>query len=237
MGYGNILTPLLILLGFNILVIIPAVLASQVLDALATTVAFNYHGNIHLTTSSEDTKIVLVLSLTGILGVGIALAAYLFIFTFNPLLLQAYVGIVVILVGLIALLGLRWTFTWTKLAGIATIGAINKGLTGGGYTPVITGGQLICGRDAKQAIGCSNLPKALISLIALLLYLLLGQMVFDPLFLFLTLTISIGAIISAPIASYLVKQANTHKYATLISIIIIILGVLTLVKTAFDIAF
>ena len=232
MGYGNILTPVLIFLGFNILIIIPAVLASQIIDALATTVAFHYHGNITLTTHSEDTKIITTLSITGILGVTIALAAYLYLFTFYPLLLQAYVGISVILVGIIAFIGYRWTFTWSKLAGFATIGAINKSLTGGGYTPVVAGGHLISGRSPKQAIGCSNIPKALISLLALLLYLILGQMVFDPLFLFLTITITIGALLSSPLASYLVKRADTQKYTKTVSFVIILLGVVTLLKTA-----
>ncbi len=234
-GYGNVLTPLLLLLNFPVLETIPAVLFSQIAASFVAALAFHYHGNIQLTKTSEDTKAIIILSITGIFGVIVAMVAFLFVFSINPFLLQLLIAISVIVIGLIILIKFHWEFTFSKLFALGIFAGFLKGLSGGGYTPLVAGGQMVTGRETKQAIGSVNIPKAIISIVAVLLYLFIGQMIFDFFFFFLAIPLTLGAVLSSPLASYFVKVARSEQITFWVGIAILLIGLLTIAKTVFQI--
>jgi len=45
--------------------------------------------------------------------------------------------------GTIRLLRTRFNFSWKKIFGIEILSAFNKGISGGGFGPVVTSGQLM----------------------------------------------------------------------------------------------
>jgi len=230
-GYGTALTPMLILLNLPILEAIPAVLFSHIIASAVTAVAYQLHGNVHFSLSSEDSKIAAALSITGVVGAALAVFIFLLFFCVNPAYLQIYIGITVLLVGILVLANIRWNFSWPRIATLGVVAGFNKSLTGGGYASMVTGGQLMSGRESKEAIGSTTIPKAIISTSALLLYILLGRFLLNPLFFQLAIPLTVGAAISAPIASYLVKRASTKRMSKMIGVAIVTLGTLTLLKS------
>ncbi len=233
MGYGTVLTPLLILFSYPLLEIVPAVLFSQIIAAGLTAITYHFFGNVQFSLSSEDTKIAGVMSITGIIGATIAIILFYTILGINPILFQFYISIAILLVGFFVLAKLQWQFSWARFIIISTFASINKGLSGGSYTPIVAGYQVLSGRDSKQSIGTTTISKVVISITAVTLYILLGHLLFDPIFFQLAIPLLIGVIIAVPIASYMVKQVQSEKMSHLIGLAIICLGAFTLVRTFF----
>lgn len=233
MGYGTVLTPLLILLNFPLLEIVPAVLFSQIIAAGLTAITYHLHGNIQFTRSSEDTKIAGVMSLTGVLGACIAIIIFYTLLGINMILFQFYISVAIIFVGFFVLAKFQWRLSWARLFTISTLASINKGLSGGGYTPIVAGYQILSGREGKQSIGSTTISKAVISITAVTLYIILGHLLFDPIFFQLAIPLLIGAFIAVPIASYLVKRIEGERMSFLVGLAIICLGAITLVRTFF----
>ena len=50
--------------------------------------------------------------------------------------------------------------------------AFSKGLSGGGYGPIVTAGQIMSGVAEKSAVSITSLSEALVSLIAVLTFIL-----------------------------------------------------------------
>ena len=70
MGYGTTLTPILLLLGFEPLQVVPAVLVSERVSATGLAAAAFHHGygNVQLRRGSRDLNVALVLGGIGLLG-------------------------------------------------------------------------------------------------------------------------------------------------------------------------
>lgn len=233
MGYGTVMTPLLILFNYPLLEIVPAVLFSQIIAAGLAAITYHLFGNAQFTLSSEDTKLAGVMSITGIIGAAIAIILFYTILGINPILFQFYISIAILIVGFFVLAKLQWRFSWARFITISTIASINKGLSGGGYTPIVAGYQILSGRDSKQSIGSSTISKAVICITAVTLYIILGRLLFNPIFFQLAIPLLFGAIIAVPIASYMVKKVNSERMSHLIGLAIICLGAFTLVRTLF----
>ena len=231
LGYGTLLTPLLILLNFPILEIVPAVLFAQIIAAAITSFSYYLLGNVEFTRTSEDTQIAILLSIAGILGASIAITLFYSLFFFQPYLLQIYIAIALLLVGVLVLIKFHWRFTRSRVFTIGAVAAVNKGLTGGGYTPFITGSLILSGRTNKQAIGTTKVAKTITSITAVILYVLLGRLIFDQYFIFLAIPLGLGTLIAAPLASYLVKRNQSQHITTIIGVTISFLGFFTLIKT------
>lgn len=118
-----------------------------------------------------------------------------------------------------------------KIVILGGFAAANKSLTGGGYTPIAVGGQMLTGRTSPQSIGCTTISKAVVSVTATVLYLTLGRLAFNPIFLNLAIPLMIGAIIAAPIASYFAKRTEDWRMNRVVGVVIICLGFFTLLKT------
>ncbi len=229
MGYGTFLTPMLILLNLPVIAIVPAVLFSSIGAAVATVIAFQIHGNINFSLS-DDSKMAAVLALSGMVGAVAAILLFYTLVSITPLLIQAYVGLTVLLLGLLVMIEFKLVFSWRKIVILGGVAAINKGLTGGGYTPIVAGGQILSGRKASQSIGCTTASKAVVSVTAVTLYIVLGRLIFDLTFLSYTLFLFAGAVFAAPLGSYVVKRTEGRYQTRLVGVAVVILGALTLLK-------
>jgi uncharacterized membrane protein YfcA len=229
-GYGTILTPLLLLMGFLPLQIIPAVLLSQLVSGFTGGIAHHRLGNIELDfkqdrnikkrlrglgyiPSSSDAKVIFILAICGTIGVLIGVFTAVNIPT---VVLETYIGVLVLLVGMIVLI--------KKTVGL--LSSFNKGMTGGGYVPLITGGQIVSGREVKSAIGSTTLAVAFTCAVGFLCYALVEGNIYWAL---AGVTCG-GAVIAAPFAAITAKKLTTQKLKTIIGISTCILGALTLVK-------
>ena len=225
MGYGTTLTPILLLMGFEPLAVVQSVLIGQIAGG-AIGGFFHYKlGNVNLEYRSNDSKVIILLSGFGTIG---AIIAVFCAIKLPSNVLTIYVGIMVLVIGIIILIkrNHQMKLNWYGLSIIAIISAFNKGISGGGYGPLITGGQLVSGRKVKNAVGSTTIAELFVCIVAFVLYIIFNR----ELILGLVLATSIGSVVAAPFAAYTVKKVKAKNLKLLIGIVIIILGILTLIN-------
>ena len=245
MLYGTILSPVLIIAGYDPLVVIPSILLTQALAGLVAAVMHHRLRNVDFSVDNEvlkrrkgsgyitslkkamtrDSKVVLVVSVLGILA---SVIASVVATSIPKVALKTYIGVLVLVMGAILVSRSRFTFSWNKILGIGAISAFNKGLSGGGFGPIVTAGQMISGRASKSAVGATTLSEAPICIAGFLAYLLRKGMSTWNLAVFL----GIGAIVGAFVGPHITAKFKSEKRVRVgLGIVVIVLGIWTLAKT------
>lgn len=227
-GYGTVLTPLLLILGFVNLDIIPAILFSEIWTGL--TGAYMHHRFKNADFSEENKKNLKILGTISILGILATIFAVSLAITIDKTILNTYIGILVLTIGLLMLINFQYKFSWKKIGIIGTISSFNKGISGGGFGPLITAGQVVSGRDTKNAIATALACEFPICIVGLLTYFLFKPM--TETFRILCSLLMIGAIPGSIVAAFTVsKMKNEKNLKTLTGIFIVFLGIFVLLKT------
>ncbi len=227
MGYGTTLTPLLLILGFKPLEIVPAVLFSQFVTSLMAGFFHHRFGNVDFRRESFHLKVVFVLAFSGIVG---SIVAVFISLNVPQLVVKTYIGLMVLVIGMAMLFNMNksYGFSWRKVVGFGLIAAFNKGISGGGYGPVVTGGQILSGLDEKNAVAITSLAEGLICIVAVAVYFATRSVESWKLIPY----VLIGALISVPFAAVTVRMINPRVLRTGIAVLTILLGVATLLKIA-----
>lgn len=227
MGYGTALTPLLILLGFEPLRIVPAVLLSELMTGLTAGVLHHGAGNVDLGKGSRARRVVLVLAACSILGAPLAVSISVHL---SKQLLSALIGLLVVVIGIVILATLNKTygFSWRKVTILGLLAAFNKAISGGGYGPLVVSGQMLSGVNAKNAVGITSVSEGLTCLVGVILYYLMPQG--SGVDARLALPLVIGAMLSVPLAVSSVKVISESRLRVAVGVLTVILGLATLVK-------
>lgn len=251
MGYGTILTPLLLLIGFAPLQVVPAILFSQFLAGIMGgfwhhrlgNVTYDFRRDMNLQKGhpvkklltclgilgylprSRDAKVVYVLAACGIVG---TLAAVSLAVSIPQVVQKTYIGGMLVAIGafILATRHRNIPFSWARLLIFGFLSAFNKGISGGGYGPLVVGGQMLSGTGSRSAIGNTTLTEAVVCLVGFLAY-IAAQGGADWR---LTLSLALGAMASTPLSAYTVKRLGERKLWYLLAIATLALGVITLVK-------
>ncbi len=101
-------------------------------------------------------------------------------------------------------------------------------VSGGGYGPVVTGGQILSGVESKSAVGITSLAEGLTCLVGVITYILISK---NPLDWKLAPFIIVGAIFSVPFSVISVKKISIKKLKLAIAALTIVLGLFTIIKT------
>ncbi len=225
MGYGTTLTPLLLIAGFAPLTIVPAVLLSELLTGLAAGLFHQRDGNIDLPNDARARRTLGLLA--ALSGIG-ALAAVLLAVRLSGAWFGYLIVAIVLTMGVVTLISARRPIRY-RPAGILAIGliaAFNKGLSGGGYGPLVTSGQVVSGVPARQAIAITSLAEALTCLVGLGGYLVLKGVPDMG----LALPLSAGALLSVPWATVTVRRLPESGIRAAVGILTLILGLVSLAK-------
>lgn len=225
MGYGTTLTPVLLIMGFSPLQIVPAILFSEFITGISAGGLHHRIGNVDLKPSTQAGKSMLILAFCSVVG---TVFAVFFALSLPKVIVKSYIGIMILLIGLFIILGNRviGAFAWSKIIGLGTIAAFNKGISGGGYGPLVTGGQVMIGVPGKNAIGVTSFAEGLVCLVGLILYVIFhGWLDWN-----LAIPLTIGAIASVPASTWTVKILPEQFLRQYIGYATIFLGVLTLIK-------
>lgn len=230
-------------MGFLPLEVVPAVLLGQLAGGLVGGFFHHKVGNVSLDFRQDralkkrlhalgyiprslDSKVIMVLAVCGVVGV---LIAILFALNIPTVALKTYIGAMVLAIGIVILVrrNRQSRLSWKTLVGIGLISSFNKGASGGGYGPLITGGQLVSGRETRNSIGSTTIAEALVCIVGFLGYLVIKGDIYWA----LAAATSIGSIIAAPFAALTVSKVSPSKLKVVIGVVTCILGVFTLVKT------
>jgi len=228
MGYGTTLTPLLLLLGFEPMEIVPAVLLSEFFTGVMAGVLHHEFGNANLRPGNRDFNVMAVLTGLSVVGVIIGVLVTLSI---PPWVVKLYIGAIVLTIGLTILLGLRQNciFSWKRVAGLGLLAAFNKGISGGGYGPVVTGGQILSGINGRNAVAIASMAEGITSAVGVGIYLFSDAGVN----LELAPSLILGAILSVPLAVYIVRHVTSNQMTKAVGVVSTALGSYTLLRVLF----
>lgn len=251
MGYGTILTPILLFGGFAPLKVVPVVLLSELITGFLAGFYHHQAGNVNFKFGIKnifkdakklknwncignlrknitlDSKVVLILAMCSILG---TISAVFITVNLSRWWLQLYIGCIVLFMGIIILVTLnkRYSFSWRKITTLGLIASFNKGMSGGGYGPLVTGGQILAGVKEKSVVGITSLAEGLTCLVGVVSYMLILKNSID---LRLAYCVIAGAVFSVPFSVLKVKKMNPEKMKTTIAIFTVILGIFIIVGT------
>ncbi len=225
MGYGTTLAPVLLAMGYEPLEIVPAVLLSESITGVLAGIFHHEFGNVNLRPGSQDFKVASVLTALSIFGVlaGVTIAVNL-----PSWVMKLYVGLLVLVLGLVILKNRNreLPFSWCRIAGLGFLAAFNKGISGGGYGPVVTGGQVLSGVRGRNAVGIASLAEGITSIVGVGIYLISGAAISWH----LAPSLMLGAVLSVPLAAFVVSRLPTGRLTLIIGGMSTALGGYTLLK-------
>ncbi len=225
MGYGTTLTPLLLIAGFEPMQIVPAVLFSELLTGITAGALHHRDGNVDLLRDLQVRRTVLLLTLLS--AVGAILAAVVAV---NIPKFWFSLAIVVIVVSMgvltLATANRRIPYRAGSIVTVGLVAAFNKALSGGGYGPLVTAGQVVSGMPAKHAVAITSVSEAFTCLVGLIAYFALGRHLDWA----LTTPLVLGAMLSVPMATLTVKRMPEGLIRRAVGAMTLILGVVSLMK-------
>jgi len=225
MGYGTTLTPIFLALGYQPLQLVPTILLSELLSGFSSSYFHHDSGNVDFSRNSRDSRTALILALGSVVGVAIGVNVAVQIPT---IVLKLLIGIVITLAGFsIWILNKRILVykTW-KMCVLAIVASFNKALSGGGYGPLMTSGQILSGINSRASVGITSFAEGFTCLVGVILFLWKGQR-FAP---ELMIPVITGALLSVPFSTELVKHVNEALLKRVIAGLTIALGIFTICK-------
>jgi uncharacterized membrane protein YfcA len=225
MGYGTTLTPFLLLLGYSPAEVVPAVLLSECVTGIMAGTLHHEFGNVDFRPHTPDFKV--AFALTGLSVVGVLLGVGVAV-NIPSWALKIYIGLLVLVIGLTILKNHRREvpFSWRRIVGLGLLAAFNKGISGGGYGPLVTGGQVLSGIRGRTAVGIASLAEGITSAVGAVAYLCSGAAVPWQ----LAPSLLLGAALSVHISAYLVSRLHSQRLTLVIGGMSTGLGAYTLVR-------
>lgn len=225
MGYGTTLTPMLLLLGFEPLDLVPVVLGSEFVTGLLAAGLHHTFGNVSFARGAADRKAALLLGACGVVG---AIAAVALATHVPRSVVTTYIGVMVLATGIIILVTRRWNprLSWSGMTAVGLVAAFNKGIGGGGYGPLVMGGQILSGVNPRAAIGVTSLAESAVSLVGLVAYFVALRHIN----LKLGVAVLAGGLVSAPLAAWTVSKVHCRHLRVLAGIAACLLGLLVLLR-------
>jgi uncharacterized membrane protein YfcA len=228
MGYGTALTPILLAMGYEPLQLVPSVLCSELLSGFASSYFHHDSGNVDFSRRSRDMRIALLLALGSVVGVAVGVSLALQVST---TMLKLAIGVIITAAGAAIWVLQNHTFayrTW-KMFLLASVASFNKALSGGGYGPLMTSGQVLSGVRGKASVGITSFAEGFTCLVGVILFLGRGQR-FD---LELLVPMATGALLSVPFSTAFVRHTDETRLKRLIAAVTVFLGLFTLAKVLF----
>jgi uncharacterized membrane protein YfcA len=225
MGYGFTVTPVLLLLGYEPIQAVPAVLFASFMGGILSSLFNQLLGNVDFQVGGQAFRTAALIG--GLGSVGAVVGAMLAV-GIPEFLLTLYIGLLVSATGAFVLRsqGVSFEFTWFRIIAISVLGAFNKGLSGSGFGPIVTTGSLLSGIDEKASVSIQALSELPVSLVGFLTFIYVGTAVEWG----VTTALVGGVVVAAPFAAWLVKQMDPERLRGLIGATALIVGLATLAK-------
>jgi len=223
MGYGTTLTPLLLLAGFAPLDIVPAILLSEAVTGLAAGLLHQRDGNVNFLRDARARRTALLLIALSTVG---AIAAAMLAVKVSKQVLTLFIATIIVAMGIVILLtaGRPFRFRPGGIVAIGAVAAFNKGLSGGGYGPLVTAGQVVSGLPPKNAVAITSVAESFTCVVGLTTYLALGREINWG----LALPLVTGALLSVPIATLTVRRMPEKGFRRIVGVVTLVLGGLAL---------
>lgn len=223
MGYGTILSPLLVVLGYDVRVVVPAILISQAVGGISASFFHHREGNVDLSLGSKDVEAFFLIAGGGVLASVLAAKVSLGL---SKEVVKTYIGCLVVVMGLLVMAKTRFKFSRCGIVLVGLLSAFNKGLSGGGYGPVVTGGQMIAGNGSRSSVGVTTMAEPPICIVGFLAYLFMGSHI-DW---WLAGALSVGAVYAGPWAARATASMGEGRLVRVVGLLMVLLGLGTLLR-------
>lgn len=229
-GFGTILSPLLVILGYNPRVIVPGILVSEMISGL-------WGGSWHIRYKNVNFRVVR-LTLCGSL-VAMGLATYVTGEHLSPSLLKYVISIFAVVMGIFVVIRSylvkklkhkqnRHHPVWFSILG-AFIG-YQKGTSGGNYGPFSVTGYMVLGLSAATAIGTTTIAEGIACALGVAMYSQITGIVLT-----VAAPLAIGSFIADPISAWannnLKNKLSPPFHGRLIGVAMTLVGIVALMKT------
>lgn len=223
MGFGTVMAPVLLLVGFDVEVVLPAVLMAEALSGSLATVLHHRAANVDLSAGSRDRGVVAVMLPPALVGAAAGGAVGGSLGAFPG---EVVVGGVIFVTGAALLLrrGIVREFSWRGVAALGLLAAAAKGLSSAGFGPVVTGGQMVIGIPERDAVGVTSAVEAPVSLVALVAFGLVAAWPAPS----VTLALAAGALAGVPAAVWTVRLLPVRSIRLAVGVLACVLGALAL---------
>jgi uncharacterized membrane protein YfcA len=226
-GYGTLMSPLLLLSGYDPQVVVPAILFSEMCSGLIGGGSHAYFKNVNW----RSVAITFIGSI-----IAMIVATFSIGFLLPKTVVRTYISIIALLMGLFVFMR---SFRKFKIKirpnalGTATLGFIcgfNKGMTGGGYGPLSVSGYITLGLLPAVAIGTTTVAEGIVCTIGFFTY-----QAFIGIRWPIALAMAVGSAIADPISAWInngvKKRLQPPFHGRIIGLAMFTLGLITLLKT------
>lgn len=224
MGFGTLLTPLLLLAGFEAKTVVPVILLAELLTGASAAIGHHRAGSVNFHPSGRAFHVGLIIGLSSVIGsiIAVNVAAHL-----PKDLLNTTISGILLCVGIFMLVmrDRRFRFSWLRIVTLGVVASFNKAISGGGYGPLVVSGQLFAGVEHRSAIAIASFAELFTCLSGLSLYLMSGRSIEWT----FAVPIVAGALCSVPFSVIAVKHIKTKLLHTVIACIVIGLSAVTFV--------
>ncbi|MGE4575036.1 MAG: sulfite exporter TauE/SafE family protein [Parachlamydia sp.] len=228
MGYGTILTSTLLLMGYHPLDIVPTILLSELFTGFASAYFHDQIENVDLKFNGVHFNRAVLLAATSM--VGLSLGVYTVQILPENLIIML-IGCIVFISGLFVVVFANQVLEYRnwKMALLAIVAAFNKAISGGGYGPLVTSGQILSGVQGKSAVGITSFAEAFTCLLSVILFRTQGEFTKPE----LLAPMLFGALSSVPFSVFLISKFNENYLKRVIGFFTMLLGFLLFLKIEF----
>lgn len=229
-GFGTILSPLLVILGFQPKVVVPAILVSEMISGL-------WGGAWHIKFKNVNWKAV-GFTLCGSL-IAMGLATYIMAEYLSPAMLKYVISIFAVVMGIFVVVRSylvkklermqdRHHPIWFSIMGFLI--GYQKGTSGGNYGPFSVTGYMVLGLSAATAIGTTTIAEGIACTLGVAMYSQITGIVLS-----MAAPLAIGAFIADPISAWannrLKNKLTPPFHGRLIGLSMTLIGLVALLKT------
>lgn len=237
MGFGTGLAPILLLMGYNSLQVVPTLLISEAITGIMDAVFDHEFKNVQFSFRplNDTTRVTLYIAFFGCLATFVSVFLSHYAIVFPEEVIKVYVAILVLFMGLLGILRIRiknskvYSYKPKMLFAFSALAGFNKGIGGGGYGPVVTLGQIFSGIYEKSATAIVSFAEGLVSVTGIIVFFFISFAGVNV-DLFLLPSIFTGGFFAAILAPYLVRVLPNKVWKALIPLYAFGIGIYLLLK-------
>jgi uncharacterized protein len=236
MGFGTSLSPLLLVLGFSPLQVVPALVAAQAFTSALGGVMHGEFENIDFSWRplNRATKTMLLIAVPGIVGASASAVLSYSTFELPDSVIQTYIAILVlVMAGLVAtnaLRGGRRPYRPRRLPIFGTVAGVNKGIGSGGYGPVVTLGGVLSGVLEKTSVAITTMSEGFASSAGAITFLVIFALGTDVDWRLLP-WLWLGAFPASVVGPYLVRVLPVRVWRYFVPVYATVIATILLIQT------
>ena len=227
MGYGTAFTPILLVLGYEPMQIVPVIMIQQACAGLTSAYIHREYGNIEwkFKPMSETTKLWIIIAITGSIGVVLSITTVYALFYINKFWIKLYISLLLLGMGFLSLFHAKRSKKYHpgKMYYYGALAGFNKGIGGGGYGPVVTIGGLMSGVPAKSMLAVTAISEGSVCVVSLIVWLIMLNSGVNIDFVLLPSMI-LGSIVSIIVAPYMVRVLPEKLWKTFVPCYCLLIG-------------